>query len=38
MSDEPQNRHDNPMPTPPPLPGKIFIRPGIDDRPDWTRP
>lgn len=37
MSDEPQNRHDNPMPTPPPLPGQIFVRPGIDDRPDLDK-
>ena len=35
MTDEQQN--DNPMPTPPPLPGQIFIRPGIDDRPDLDK-
>ncbi|HJE20767.1 MAG TPA: MFS transporter, partial [Bifidobacterium pullorum] len=35
MTDEQQN--ENPMPTPPPLPGQIFIRPGIDDRPDLDK-
>lgn len=37
MNDEPQNHHDNPTPTPPPLPGQIFVRPGIDDRPDLDK-
>ena len=35
MTDEQQN--DNPMPTPPPLPGQVFVRPGIDDRPDLDK-
>lgn len=37
MNDEPQNQHDDPTPTPPPLPGQIFVRPGIDDRPDLDK-
>ena len=35
MTDEQQN--DNPIPTPPPLPGQVFVRPGIDDRPDLDK-
>ena len=26
-----------PTPTPPPLPGQYFVRPGIDDRPDYEK-
>lgn len=29
--------NDEPTPKPPPLPGQIFIRPGIDDRPDLDK-
>lgn len=34
MTDDNQNET---MPTPPPLPGQVFIRPGIDDRPDYEK-
>lgn len=42
MTDEQQHnsQHDEPrdsVPTPPPLPGQVFIRPGIDDRPDFEK-
>ncbi|OZG69693.1 MFS transporter [Bifidobacterium eulemuris] len=32
MSDEQHSQ-----PTPPPLPGAVFVRPGIDDRPDYEK-
>ena len=35
MTDEQQN--DNPTPNPPPLPGQIYNRPGIDERPDLDK-
>ena len=34
MTDDNQNET---MPTPQPLPGQVFIRPGIDDRPDYEK-
>ena len=34
MTDDNQNET---MPTPLPLPGQVFIRPGIDDRPDYEK-
>lgn len=33
---EEENKNES-MPTPPPLPGQIYIRPGIDDRPDYEK-
>lgn len=35
MTDEQQDNGG--APTPPPLPGQVFIRPGIDDRPDFEK-
>lgn len=37
MADDTNGAEHNDIPTPPPLPGQVFIRPGIDDRPDFEK-
>ncbi|RSX54439.1 MFS transporter [Bifidobacterium samirii] len=32
-----EEKPNEPTPTPPPLPGQYFVRPGIDDRPDYEK-
>ncbi|KAB7788966.1 MFS transporter [Bifidobacterium leontopitheci] len=37
MRDDQQNTAPEPTPAPKPLPGSVYVRPGIDDRPDYDK-
>lgn len=37
MTNDQQNAAPEPAPAPKPLPGSVYVRPGIDDRPDYDK-